>query len=61
MGKSKRNRVKSRAENPTGLPSIRDIERNESELGDGGNDHMSKHECAIQAVLEMVRSYGRTF
>lgn len=54
MGKSKRNRVK-RAENPTGLPSIRDIERKESELGDGGSDHMCKHECAIQAVLEMVR------
>jgi hypothetical protein len=56
MGKSKRNKVKSRAENPTGLPSIRDIERKESELGAGSSDHMSKYECAIQAVLEMVGS-----
>jgi len=55
MGKSKRNRVK-RAENPTGLPSIRDIERKESELGDSGSDHMCKHECTIQAVLEMLQS-----
>jgi hypothetical protein len=53
MGKSKRNRMK-RAENPTGLLSVRDIERKASELGDGGSDHMCKHESAIQTVLEMV-------
>lgn len=53
MGKSKRNKVRSKAKNPTGLPSVRDIEREESELG-GDADHMSKHESTIQAVLEMV-------
>jgi hypothetical protein len=55
MGKSKRNKVRSRAKNPTGLPSIRDIERMESELGGGGDaDQTSKHEPAIQTLLEMV-------
>jgi hypothetical protein len=54
MGKSKRNRVRSKAKNPTGLPSVKDIEREENELG-GGDAGMSKHETTIQTLLEMVR------
>jgi len=54
---SPRSFVKSKAKNPTGLPSVRDIEREESELGgDGVGDHMSKQESAIQTLLEMVRT-----
>jgi hypothetical protein len=55
MGKSKRNKSKRRARNPTGLPSVRDIERAESELGGGAGDQKSKQEHAIQTLLELVR------
>lgn len=55
MGKSKRNKTKTRAKNPTGLPSIRDIEREQSELVGGDGDQKSKQEYAIQTLLEMVR------
>lgn len=56
MGKSKRNKTKTRAKNPTGLPSIRDIEREQSELGVGDGDQKSKQEYAIQTLLEMLQS-----
>lgn len=55
MGKSKRNKTKTRAKNPTGLPSIRDIERGKNELDVGDGDQKSKQEYAIQTLLEMVR------
>lgn len=55
MGKSKRNKTKTRAKNPTGLPSIRDIEKEQSEFGGGDGDQKSKQEYAIQTLLEMVR------
>jgi hypothetical protein len=54
MGKSKRNKAKARAKNPTGLTSIRDIEREGSELGGGDGDQKSKQEYAIHTLLEMV-------
>jgi hypothetical protein len=64
MGKSKRTKTKRRAKNPTGLPSIRDIEREENELGCGEGDQKSKQEHAIQTLLEMVsfkvELYGST-
>ncbi|XP_069681892.1 HEAT repeat-containing protein 3 [Periplaneta americana] len=57
MGKAKRNRVKSKTSNPTGIPSVRDIEREEDEFGaDGEGNHMSKQESTIQTLLEMLQS-----
>lgn len=57
MGKTKRNRVKAKASNPTVLPSVRDIEREEDEFGaNGDGKHMSKQESTIQALLEMLQS-----
>ena len=55
MGKTKRGKGKSRSQNPTGISSIRDIEREESELGvNGDGGHMSKQESTIQALVELV-------
>nr|CAD7581198.1 unnamed protein product [Timema californicum] len=51
MGKSKRIRKRGKVENPTGLPSVRDIEEEESELG----EPTSRHETAISTVIEQAR------
>ncbi|PSN39496.1 hypothetical protein C0J52_17788 [Blattella germanica] len=56
MGKAKRNRGKAKAENPTGIPSVRDIEREEEELTGNGDVHMSQQEYTIEALFEMLQS-----
>ncbi|KAJ9594173.1 hypothetical protein L9F63_014402 [Diploptera punctata] len=57
MGKAKRGKNKSKCNNPTGIASVRDIEREESELGVNGDaSHMSKQESTIQTLLEMLQS-----
>nr|CAD7450774.1 unnamed protein product [Timema bartmani] len=52
MGKTKRNRKRGKVSNPTGLPSVRDIEEEESELG----VPTSRHETAICTVIEQLQS-----
>ncbi|XP_067004032.2 HEAT repeat-containing protein 3 [Anabrus simplex] len=54
MGKTKHNRRKHKANAPTGLPSVKEIEQEVSELG-SGDTSTSKRESAILTVIEHLQ------
>ncbi|XP_071443738.1 HEAT repeat-containing protein 3 isoform X2 [Hetaerina americana] len=57
MGKTK-NRKYGKKNNPTGLPSVKSIELEESAGGSSPGQTPSKHEQIIQTVLDQLKTYG---